>query len=270
MNAVKGLKSYCCGCKARGAEQVLDWNIKLLAFLATFTGCFQRNLSACQHSHQPLTSPASQARPSADKRASHSLLSQLLSRQFFMSHVQGVRWQQLFRQPSHALAVNYAVNFYFNPPLFTVWFHLGLASLPVPVPGRRPHATWQRSLVVTTKELCPGLWRGLWLLCSPSLPGQPPGLKQQQRVWEDFRLYFLFLGRTLARKSLIIIFFFLWSCFWYVDHISGPWNDRPLQQILKGKWMEDSEAGLRGLRKWEKAFFLQDSSQGHRKARNTP
>ena len=70
-------------------------------------------------------------------------------------------------------SVNYTVDFYLNPPLFTVWFHLGLASLPVQMPGLQPHTNWQNYLVITTKkELCPWTLAEEWGIYAHSVfPG---------------------------------------------------------------------------------------------------
>lgn len=137
--------------------ELLDWNIKLPAFLATFTGCFQRNVSACQHSHQSLL-PSQRHRH--DKVQTNALLTTYSANLYLgnfsclMSKAyDGSNFQAAGPRTS---SVNYADNFYFNPPLFTVWFHLGLASLSVQMPGLRPHTNWQNYLVITTKkELCP-------------------------------------------------------------------------------------------------------------------
>lgn len=46
------LKSFCCGCKAQG-RRALELEHEASCIPGSLSRLFQRNLSACQHSHQP-------------------------------------------------------------------------------------------------------------------------------------------------------------------------------------------------------------------------
>ena len=128
-------------------------NIPLPAFLAAFPGSLQRNLSACQPSHQPLLPSPCHRHDKVQTNSLHTTSSAKRSGGLPSKASNGSDFQAAEPPTS---SVNYAVNFYLNPPLFSVWFHLGLASLPVQMPGLWPHANWQNYLVITTKkELCP-------------------------------------------------------------------------------------------------------------------
>lgn len=138
-------------CGLLGVE-FLDWNIQLPACPAAFPACFQKNLSACWPSHLPHVTGTTKCRQTHASEPPRPMACKAVA--------PVSRPRQLtaatFRQPGYTQALNYAVNFYLNPPFFTVWFQLGLALLPVQMPGPWPHTNWQNYLVVTTKkELCP-------------------------------------------------------------------------------------------------------------------
>lgn len=188
-------------------------------------------ISLSTFSPAPLTFPVSQARQSADKLASHNLLSQSLWRWFLLSLVQGVWWQRLSgSRASHKLC-ELCCQFLFESAFIhsLISFRIGLTSCS----NARPAAShWQNYLVITTKkELCP--WTlaqefGFWLTPSSWAALRPKATVK--REWQGISSLLSVSGKDTGLEIVSFSFSQVWFAF------SCPWGvgiERPHCRSLK-------------------------------------